>query len=1690
MNTSHLSRAVCLDQDRHAALRRGMARRVRAVLAAPAALACAATAQATCVSAIPASNPDSVYTTQTVAGVAVVTDNRSGLMWKRDQEPGTFTWANALARAEAATDGGYTDWRLPNLKELRSLVEECRVNPAINDTVFPGTSSSNVWSGSPHAYNSNLAWGVYFGYGYTDNYGRSNALSVRLVRGGQSFGNLVNGACGTANGVASTTAPNVNLCSAGTPSNVVTGATTYTWTCAGQNGGTTDSCSAPIGALPNTISLTQGTVRVGSSVSVVPTPANASLAGCTSSAPSVATVNGGVVTGVARGDVTITCGSATASLAVRNPRVFSVVPEGGHAYAGYATTFVITGRDLDGPLRFSITGCDGSGIDTQPITAPPLLVNPQSSAERRFICVPRADSVGARPVKVQTWDKPAVNWAVGFPTSNVTEPSGCDQNFVGCTVTLESELAMAEAQQAAKDAAVLALRKQYASATGLMPWNSLTSADLAAIGTALRNAGVKTDLSPALWAARQTAWDAIDSRTTADVERIGGTLTAYSAPGDLVPGSGLYTAWFNYATSPDGMSGADWIRFLGGVTANAALAVSDVIGVGNATKAGQIAKSSRTASSALKKWLKYQNATPRLQQISRVMEKLALVADVTVAASDYGQLTVEERLDWKAVLELFKPLVRSGAEKIDAINGWVNAGGPSAGLTGPFRGYLLDLSVDMLYALPSVLLNEGISKAAMTSLLTEMGGAAVDAIPVVGRWKSVYESSVKFWDGQGSKVFGNVTDMLDAARSEKQGVTLDFDRLRYRLLFDEVDERTGQSALIRTPQVRTQTLPAAGFNEPPANIKRVVVVTHGWNSDANTWPRPLVDVLCARRGLAVTQVFSDMALTGVSAFCNGGGWLIMSFNWAFEAKIFNLSDTVRTPTEALANARRHGEVMAADLYDIGVRPDLLHVIGHSAGSGFVQALTDQTKIVSPALISHNTFLDAYCPDPSACTYGLNASWAEQYVDHRFSFDPALYSTASGALEPITDAMTNVTLKQGYSFDVTSLDPQQATFAPIDNHAWPYRLYATSAGAAMPGLPYSIGVSLQNIGPVLSAVWSGQTIASTWLSGVPAALRSKGVRCEVGAATSTGYGTGCLSATQAPADPTPILTGTGSVLPTSPDLRYQNCFSAGANGSGRYTPGCPTSALSSAVPSLAGKALGNAAAAALAPATARFTVRLSNASNQFSAAVAFSGVDADAHLSLYIDEVKVYTVAASLRATAATGWLPTAMLAPGEHVAQWVFTASSGYAEVQDLSFRLFSSAPSAAINGVCGSAHAPTTSSLRAPTDNLCATGAATSPTALSGKWAWQCVGAGTAASATSSCAVGMLGCDRDVDGNGVADAAIDGVLLNRYLLGYRGAALTQGLQIPGPRNTAAQIEAFLGSALQYDAFARPVSAPTALVDGLLHSRIMNGVADSALLTGVTVPAGAGAQTGAAVRANVLAGCLAAYPAGVSAPSPSLTINTDQTSLNSLGAVFPAASAYSYVTGVNGRTAVKLNGPANPGAIRIPNTSAMQFTTGATFDFWARIDSDTGMNGFGQSVTSGWAMALVSKSHDSGSASINAFSPDLSYPGSGYGFGAWASSVAGWGTGPCTIAVRNPGDALGQWFRVTAVASTTNGTRIYHNKQLVYSCPSAVPNFTGMNGQDLYIGKYRDTWYPLNGAVQDVRVYQQALTDAEVQALP
>jgi hypothetical protein len=133
-----------------------------------------------------------------------VTHAKTGLMWKQCAEGQTWSngvtctgtattanWADALKAANTANTAafaGYTDWRLPNKKELASIVEDCGYEPAINQTAFPATPRWwPFWSGSSYAPNPAYAWTVRFqDYGGLTVQGyKASGNFVRLVRGGQ-----------------------------------------------------------------------------------------------------------------------------------------------------------------------------------------------------------------------------------------------------------------------------------------------------------------------------------------------------------------------------------------------------------------------------------------------------------------------------------------------------------------------------------------------------------------------------------------------------------------------------------------------------------------------------------------------------------------------------------------------------------------------------------------------------------------------------------------------------------------------------------------------------------------------------------------------------------------------------------------------------------------------------------------------------------------------------------------------------------------------------------------------------------------------------------------------------------------------------------------------------------------------------------------------------------------------------------------------------------------------------------------------------------------------------------------------------------------------------------------------------------------------------------------------------------------
>ena len=137
------------------------------------------------VRAVRGGQPGPLYTEYSDNGDGTVTDKFTDLMWQQAGSSSNLTWEQSLAYCENLNLGGYTDWRLPTIKELRSLVDFSRYSPSINTTFFPNTQTFYC-SSTTYTKDTYNAWGVYFNDGY-DGYGsKVNGGYVRAVRGGQA----------------------------------------------------------------------------------------------------------------------------------------------------------------------------------------------------------------------------------------------------------------------------------------------------------------------------------------------------------------------------------------------------------------------------------------------------------------------------------------------------------------------------------------------------------------------------------------------------------------------------------------------------------------------------------------------------------------------------------------------------------------------------------------------------------------------------------------------------------------------------------------------------------------------------------------------------------------------------------------------------------------------------------------------------------------------------------------------------------------------------------------------------------------------------------------------------------------------------------------------------------------------------------------------------------------------------------------------------------------------------------------------------------------------------------------------------------------------------------------------------------------------------------------------------------------
>ena len=113
-----------------------------------------------------------------------VLDKALGIEWGPTQKK-EMDWKDAKATCELL--GG----RLPTVKELRSLIDYEKHDPAIDKDFFSDTKSSWYWTSTECAWNkSGAAWVVYFGYGNVGYNFKVSASYVRPVRASQQVNTL------------------------------------------------------------------------------------------------------------------------------------------------------------------------------------------------------------------------------------------------------------------------------------------------------------------------------------------------------------------------------------------------------------------------------------------------------------------------------------------------------------------------------------------------------------------------------------------------------------------------------------------------------------------------------------------------------------------------------------------------------------------------------------------------------------------------------------------------------------------------------------------------------------------------------------------------------------------------------------------------------------------------------------------------------------------------------------------------------------------------------------------------------------------------------------------------------------------------------------------------------------------------------------------------------------------------------------------------------------------------------------------------------------------------------------------------------------------------------------------------------------------------------------------------------------
>ena len=91
-------------------------------------------------------------------------------------------WKDSQSYCQNLDLGGNTDWKLPSIKQLQSLVDLEKYRPAINDKITQISVLTLYWSSTNLVDDKNQAWYVFYKYGESYYSKKDEKYAVRCVR--------------------------------------------------------------------------------------------------------------------------------------------------------------------------------------------------------------------------------------------------------------------------------------------------------------------------------------------------------------------------------------------------------------------------------------------------------------------------------------------------------------------------------------------------------------------------------------------------------------------------------------------------------------------------------------------------------------------------------------------------------------------------------------------------------------------------------------------------------------------------------------------------------------------------------------------------------------------------------------------------------------------------------------------------------------------------------------------------------------------------------------------------------------------------------------------------------------------------------------------------------------------------------------------------------------------------------------------------------------------------------------------------------------------------------------------------------------------------------------------------------------------------------------------------------------------